>query len=104
MSLNAADTAPVVASQVLTLALHDLTQIALIIGFVFIGWFVWSLILQNVCRKPGKGCKLDDVSESTRARSGSSESEEEVSSIHLPGHALLEAYGVLGASPGTWSS
>lgn len=105
----------------LPLELEAVHEVALIVSCVFSGWFMWSLLLSFFDPAGAaqskfpitKKTKTVDCEESSCTEEATDEvmadantsdwQEVQRSPSALQGLALLEHYGVLGASPGVWS-
>lgn len=117
------DASPVV-SQVWSLAMQDLTQIAVLVSAGFVGWLVLSLLLKlfdkkfdhltSAQKKVPTTCKKTPSETSEEAPCSEEDSISVDSDVNdcrqvprsptsAKGLAILEQYGVFGASPGLWS-
>jgi hypothetical protein len=102
-----------VVSRMLALALQDVTQVALVMCFVIIGWLLVSLALRALGIGAVTTAKkhrlkmaqmLHEVPEeqNTVSRSKDQDNFKQDVDRAREGLALLEHYGVFGTKPGTW--
>mmetsp|Transcript_46931 Transcript_46931/g.87377 ORF Transcript_46931/g.87377 Transcript_46931/m.87377 type:complete len:125 (+) Transcript_46931:159-533(+) len=100
--------------QMLSLAVQDITQVALVISCVFVGWFVWAVLLQLLdpikaasAKTKAKLAELGQTMVDTRTKMDSKlsvEADKAIEPAPVTGLTLLEHYGVFGVKPGVWSS
>eukprot|EP00448_Togula_jolla_P012179 CAMPEP_0170599274 /NCGR_PEP_ID=MMETSP0224-20130122/16705_1 /TAXON_ID=285029 /ORGANISM="Togula jolla, Strain CCCM 725" /LENGTH=103 /DNA_ID=CAMNT_0010923905 /DNA_START=162 /DNA_END=473 /DNA_ORIENTATION=- len=99
------------STQLLAHVVHDVMQATLVIISVYAGWSAWAFVLQLLSpetplHSPKTVCS---TATSTTELDADSDSEQDTplsfrldSSASNAGFSILEHYGVLGASPGSW--